>query len=178
MDYPSIKQCLDWYAEQGTPENIIRHVKMVRRVAVFLATKLARKGIKIDLMAVDRASLLHDLDKWLTLNDKSKVHGIETQNILTRKGYPYLGFLARQHASDLKEGKYETWEEKLVSYADSRVLQDRIVSVKERYDYANIRYADIPQDKRENEYKYMLELEKEIFDEIKMEPDELWKTLN
>jgi hypothetical protein len=40
-----------------------------------------------------------------------------------------------------QKDKPVTWEEKLVYYADKRVMHDRIVSLKERLDEAHKRYA-------------------------------------
>ncbi|MFH2021479.1 MAG: hypothetical protein ABIJ34_08770 [archaeon] len=178
MRYPTIKECLQWYVDQKTPDNIIKHVKVVRKVAVFLANELKKKGIKINIKAVDRAALLHDLDKWISLNNKSIVHGKETERILTEKGYPYLGFLAKQQRSDILEKPYKTWEEKIVSYADKRVQQETIVSIQQRIDYAIKRYNDISLEDRKKELEYVLEIEKQIFDLLGYKPDDFKNKLN
>jgi putative nucleotidyltransferase with HDIG domain len=173
LDYPSLEQCYGWYEEQGTPENIMRHVKKVREVAVYLAERLKEAGEDIDVLAVDRGALLHDIDKWACLNDDQLEHGAVAEEILTDKGYPYLGFLARQHRSDLNLDGYGTWEEKIVSYADKRVLQDSVVSLEERYDYVRKRYPDTPPDVRGREMHLMEGIEREIFSRLKMDADSL-----
>ena len=44
MRFPTREQCLRWYKELGTPQNIIDHVIAVNKVAVFLCKKLKEKG--------------------------------------------------------------------------------------------------------------------------------------
>ena len=173
MKFPTREECFSWYEEQNTPKNIIEHVKTVNKVANFLAEKLSKKGIKINLELVDKASLLHDLDKWQCINDKSINHGFETEKILTKKGYPEIGFYARQHRADLIVEKFKTWEEKIVSYADKRCNGDKVVSLKERFDYVNEKYPAKDINKRKEEIRLFYELESEIFNIIGINPDEL-----
>lgn len=171
--YPSEKECISWYKEIGTPENIIRHAKAVNKVAVFLAKELIKKGIKININVVDKASLLHDLDKWLCIQDKSIEHGFETEKMLTKKGYPELGYYARQHRGDLIKKGYNTWEEKIISYADKRVLEDKIVGLKKRFEYINKKYPAQDINERESEIDMYYKLEKEIFSCLDFGPDSL-----
>ncbi|MEM3374407.1 MAG: hypothetical protein QXE31_04255 [Candidatus Woesearchaeota archaeon] len=173
MKLPTREQCLQFYKELETPENIINHVKKVNEVANFLALKLKEKGININLELVDRASLIHDLDKWYTLNHKEVLHGDYTKKILEQKGYPELGFYAKQHIIEGAILPYKTWEEKIIAYADKRVNGDKIISLKERWDYINKRYTAIDSEKRKFAEKLTYEIEKEIFDIIKLDPNKL-----
>lgn len=173
MKFPSTEECLKWYRDYETPNNIIEHVKTVNRVANFLAKELSNKGIKISLEMVDKASLLHDLDKWQCINDKTINHGFETEKILAKKGFPEIGFYARQHRADLILEKLETWEEKIISYADKRCNGDKVVSLKERFDYINEKYPAKDKEKRSREMKLFYELEKEIFDILKISPSDV-----
>ncbi|MEK6916575.1 MAG: hypothetical protein AABW92_02425 [Nanoarchaeota archaeon] len=168
MNYPTREQCLKWYRDIGTPENILDHVALVNKVAVFLAKKLKEKGVKINIELVDKASLLHDLDKWFCINDKSVRHGFKTEEILTEKGYSELGFYAKQHNSI----QSKTWEEKVISYSDARVLFTKIVPVQDRIDSSKKRY------KREEGFwdkalESLLEKEKIIFSKLAIKPDKL-----
>lgn len=173
MKSPSREECLEWYKEYGTPDNIIEHVKTVNRLANFLAKELKDKGITIDLEMVDKASLLHDLDKWLCINDKSVDHGFETERILAKKGYPKIGFYARQHRADLILEELKSWEEKVISYADKRCNGEVVVTLKGRFDYINEKYPAKDKEKRNKEIRLFYELEKEIFDIIGMDPEDL-----
>ncbi len=171
--YPTREECLQWYKDLGTPDNILRHVKLVNKLSIFLAKKLQEKGIRIDVDLVDKASLLHDLDKWLCLQDISLRHGYETERILTEKGYPYLGYIARQHRGDLVTNGLKTWEEKVISYSDKRVQQNTIVPLKKRYEYINKTYPAKDKEKRKREMQAYYDLEKEIFSKIDFGPEKL-----
>jgi putative nucleotidyltransferase with HDIG domain len=173
MKFPSNEECLAWYEELGTPENIIDHVKAVNRIANLIAQELKKKGIRIDLDIVDRASLLHDLDKWNCINDRTLNHGFVTEQMLTRKGFPQLGFYARQHRADLILEKLDSWEEKVISYADKRCNGDKVVSIKERYDYVNEKYPAKDMKKRNEEIRLFFELEKELFSIMGMKPEDI-----
>ena len=170
MRFPTREQCLRWYKELGTPQNIIDHVIAVNKVAVFLCKKLKEKGIEIDSETVDKGSLLHDLDKWLCINDKSVKHGFRTEEILAEKGDSELGFYAKQHRGDFIKS-LKTWEEKIIYYADKRVLHDKIVSLKGRYDYINRKYPARDSENRKEDIALVYKLEKEIFDIIGEAPE-------
>jgi HD superfamily phosphodiesterase len=175
MKLPTREQCLEYYRALETPQNIMNHVIKVNKVAVFLAKELKKKGIDIDVDLVDKASLLHDLDKWLCLNDESLVHGFETEKILTEKGYPEIGFYARQHRIDLILNGLKTWEEKVINYADKRILNDKVVSMKERIDYINKRYPSDDKEKEKKIRELSFKEEELLFSKLDIEPDDLSK---
>ncbi len=165
MKYPTIEECFEFYKEINTPQNIINHVIAVNRIAVFLAERLKEKDVEIDVRLVDAASLLHDLDKWLCINDKSLRHGEETEKILKEKGFPEVGFYARQHIAERLD-ENSTWEEKVICYADKRVRDEKIVTLKERFDYINERYPAKDMQKRMESIKNTYEIEEEIMGKI------------
>jgi len=88
MNLPTHEQCIEILDEHEVPENVRKHCFSVNKVAVFLALKLKQKGIEINIDLVDRASLLHDLDKIKTLGQGT--HGQLSREILEGKGYPEL----------------------------------------------------------------------------------------
>lgn len=171
-EMPSREKCLEFYKEQNTPENIMKHVLKVNKVAVFLAKKLLEKGEKIDFDLVDKASLLNDLDKWQCINDRSLVHGNITEQILTEKGYPELGYYAKRHIIEFLPKK-AGWEEKIIMYSDKRVLNDEIVTLEERFKYINEKYPPRDKEKRMNSIRHSYDVEKEIMEKIDMEPEGL-----
>ena len=178
MKLPTREQCLEFYLELNTPDNIIRHVLLVNKVAIFLARELRKKGVEVNINLVDRASLLHDLDKWLCINDKDINHGFETERILTRKGFPEVGFFARQHRADLVLEHLGTWEEKIINYADKRVQHDKITTMKKRQEYFRIRYPTKDPAKREKIESLARKLEQEIFSKLDFGQDELEQRMN
>jgi hypothetical protein len=130
----------------------------VAKLAVFLANRLIEKGITVNAALVERACLLHDMVRICDFNeidyskfkapvteiDKSTWDQIRTKyqgtsheeaayDILSEK-YPALAITIKKHrymAISEQEGP-STWEEKLVYYADMRIMEDKIVSLKER----------------------------------------------
>lgn len=172
MRYPRKAECIEFYKEIQTPENIINHVKRVNGIAVYIAEKLKKSGVDIDIRLVDSASFLHDLDKWLCVNDKALKHGEKTEQMLIEKGYPEVGFYAKQHIAERLD-ESSTWEEKVICYSDKRVLDDKIVSLKERFDYINMRYPAKDTKKRMESIKNTYEIETQIMDAISMKPEEL-----
>jgi len=156
MKLPTKRECFDLLKEYRLPQNVIAHSKAVNALSVFLAERLRNSGVKIDVDLVDRASLLHDLDKIITLGKKS--HGFETEKILKGMGYPELGRTAKKHKFSFVKG-LDSWEEKVINYADKRCLEDKIVSLKERFAYLKKKYGIAD---RGSERLYY-QIEKEIF---------------
>jgi len=161
---------MEYLDENDVPENVRRHSFAVNKVAVFLAKKLKEAGEDVDIDLVDRASLLHDLDKIQTL-DNGK-HGEMTREILTREGHPRVGELAFKHKFN-QVTNLNGWEEKVVNYADKRCREDNLVSLEERFRYARERYPRHSKPETIALEKHFFGLEKEIFDRIKMKPEQL-----
>ena len=113
MKLPTKRECLDLLKEYRLPQNVIAHSKAVNALSVFLTEKLKKSGINVNADLIDRASLLHDLDKIITLGKKS--HGLETEKILKRMGYPELGRTAKKHKFSFVK-KLDSWEEKVINY--------------------------------------------------------------
>jgi len=170
---PTREQAIALLKKYKVLPNILEHSLKVNRVAVFLAKKLIDAGEKVNLDAVDRASLLHDIAKSKTIAEKTEdIHHIEAENILTAEGYPALGHICMMHS--LREIKHlRTWEEKIVNYADTRVKHSEIVSIKERIDDLTKRY-NVPASQRLT-YKDLLPLETEIFSKLKIKPNDVAK---
>ncbi len=165
---PSHEECLSLIRDCHVPVHIARHAATVARLAVFLARKLAERGIEIDVELVERACLLHDLFRvcdfpledftWfeqpVTEDDKSRwrrlkarhghVRHEDAADAFLRDKYPVLATTIRRHryVAVLDEADCpRSWEEKLVYYADKRAMHDRIVPLKERLEEAHQRSA-------------------------------------
>jgi uncharacterized protein len=203
---PTRKECFDILEEYHVPPHIIKHSLVVAKVAAFLAQRLKEKGIEINIELVERACLLHDVIricdleesdylkfeqnypqedkiKWRQLRAKYKAIGHEraAYDILKDK-YPALALVIRKHRymSMLeKKEKPGTWEEKLVYYADKRVMHERIVSLKERLADGHKRNVHIHGSKVQSQINsakadpLIYKLEKEIFDAIGLDAAEV-----
>ena len=173
MNLPTKEECFEIFKEHKVPQNIIEHCLMVNKIAVFLAEKLKQKGIEINIELLDRASLLHDLDKIPTLNNHVE-HGKLSEKIMIEKSYPELGKLISVHTCEnIKKGLVNTWEEKLLNYADMRVLNDKIVSAHKRFEYGRKRYPYFAKPEHRITEKLAFGIEKEIFSHLDFKLEEL-----
>lgn len=170
MELPTHDECIRIWEEHKVPENVRKHMIAVNKVAVFLAKKLKEAGENVDVELVDRASLLHDLDKISTLHNGK--HGDTTKEILTKKGHARIGHLAFMHKFS-QVTNLKSWEEKLINYADKRCRNDTIVSLEERFRDARARYPKHVKPETIALEKHFFELEEEIFGRINMKPEEL-----
>jgi len=137
---------------------------------VFLAKKLREKGIDINVELVDRASLLHDLDKIPTLGKGT--HGKVSKEILEGKGYPELAKAVHNHIYNAIFDEL-TWEDKVINYVDKRCQEDQIHPLKERLKYIRNKYSGKNSEVNDKAEPLFYKLEKEIFDIIGIEPDKL-----
>ena len=170
MKIPTTEECYKLWDEYEMPENIRQHSLQVNKVAMIIAKKLKEKGEKIDLDLVNAGSLLHDLDKIETLND-IKRHGRQSEEWLKEKGHSKVGLMARKHIIEhLADDPDPGWEEKIINYADKRVLNDKIVSLDERFDYLRGKYPGYHKKWHEDTMK---KWEKEIFEKLDIEPRDI-----
>jgi len=160
----SEKSCLELLKKERVPENVIRHSQAVRRVAVYLAKLLMKGGIKVDVELVDRAALLHDICKIrFVKTDKEPFHPDEGAKLLRKHGLNKIADIVEANGSSaVLNGKIDSWEKKLMCYADARVVGDNITGLKERFEYLRKRYAEFIEDFKKIS-PILAEMEREIF---------------
>ena len=203
---PSNKECFAILAEYHVPPHIVSHSKVVAKLAVFLAQRLNENGEAVNIALLEAACLLHDLlrvhdfkesdykhfehnlpekekAKWEKLHAKYKAcsHEDAAYDILKDK-YPELALTIKRHRYmallDEKE-KPDTWEEKLLYYADKRVMHDKIVPLEQRLAEGHKRNAyqhGSAEQSKINTAKVdplIYEMEKEIFEKISLDPLEV-----
>ena len=171
MSFFSIKKGLEILQKNNVPENIINHSMKVNQVAVYIAEKLHNAGEQVNISIVNDASLLHDIDKHLSL--KGKKHGEEAPRMLREAGMERIIPIVSKHFlhTILESGEkgLNSWEEKIVYYADKRVVHDNIVSLDERFAYLKQRYGQSNPsfvEMLENCKPKLKALEEEIFSKI------------
>jgi uncharacterized protein len=126
---PTIEQCYELLKKHRTPAHIVRHCEVVAELAVEIAKKISAAGIKVDVDFVHRACLLHDI---LRLNG---IGHEEAAYKLLKADYPQMAVAIRKHAYKSlldEELKPRTIEEKIVYYADKRIMHDKVVPLLER----------------------------------------------
>lgn len=183
--------------EFHVPKHIRRHCAAVANFALQLGQKLVAREEKINLTLLRHAALLHDIVRvvdfrvfdpakfpdpvtpleikfWEGLRKKYQGmhHALAGAEILEARGFHEVAALVKKHRYlQIKEG-FESWEEKLLYYADKRTKHDQIVSLKERLSDGRVRNA--PETARAKESKALdqkiFDLEKEIFTRLGEKP--------
>jgi len=203
---PTRKECLAILAEYHVPPHIVNHNRAVAKLAVFLAQKLNENGAAIDIELLEKAGLLHDMmrvfdfpepdynlfernlpeeekTKWHRLRAKYKAmtHEDAAYDVLKER-YPALALTIKRHrymAMLDEKNRPETWEEKLLYYADMRVMHDEIVPLKERLTEGHKRNIHIHGSEAKSKINtakvdpMIEEMEKEIFEKIGLDPLEV-----
>lgn len=123
---------------------------------------------------------------WIDLKKRFGIMSHEeAAYIILKEKYPELATVIKKHGyhDQTGENKLNTWEEKIVNYADKRVAHTNIVTLKERFEEGHKRYAkknllsNITQEYQERADKTYFDLEKEIFKNLNFNPDKLKEEL-
>ncbi len=171
---PSTEDCLKMMDEYGMPDNIKAHSFKVRDISILLARELNDKGEIMDLNLVGASALLHDIAKIQCISS-DKRHDLVGADILRRRGYDSIAEVVEQHI-DLVGKEDRITEEDIIFYADKRVMHDKIVSLSERFEDVNERYASDNADllkKIDFTRKKSYELERRIFKNLDFSPEDL-----
>lgn len=159
-DRAIIKQ---WRSEIKLPEHIAKHCDVVGMFVRKCAEHLLKRGIVARPKALQCAGELHDLFRfvdfseeeqkkqaaWMTLakhyRDPSErwSHEAACARFLEERGYRALAEIVRPHGLRTIDNPeaLRTIEQKLLFYADKRILFDRIVSLEERFEDFKGRYG-------------------------------------
>ncbi|MGR3221276.1 MAG: HD domain-containing protein [Candidatus Anammoxibacter sp.] len=132
MNIPTHDKCLNLLNKNKIPDNIIAHSEAVCRFAEELVGRLISKGVNVNKELVIAAALLHDIEK---LNGDHVINGWK---LVSSLGYPEVADIVKRHGLRCGGGTDFTpltIEDKIVFYADKRVLFDKTVSLEERLMY-------------------------------------------
>ena len=203
---PTRKECLALLAEYHVPPHMVNHCRAVAKLAVFLAQRLNENGDTINVQLLERAGLLHDMMRMLdfqqpdynrfeqTLPDKEKAkwrrlrtkykamtHEDAAYEILKDK-YPAIATAIKRHrymALPDEKDRPVTWEEKLLYYADKRVMHETIVPLRDRLAEGHKRNVFSHGSEAKSKINtakvdpLIYEMEKEIFEKIGLDPLEV-----
>lgn len=200
MLLPTREYCERLFERYKVPAHIKRHCVKVNQVAIFLAKKLKEP---VDIELVDRLSLLHDLMKATALKElkkderfgapeptkeelamwkslKEKYHGMHETEIaheILKDKYPEFAKAMLEEGKRDVPIKSKRIEAQIVQYADWRVFQETIISLKERIADLSNRYKAVHEKEGLNKWKAMqrdiLEFEKELFKKLDFKPEDL-----
>ena len=128
---PTPEECIKLLRNSGCSEEVIKHCKAVRDVAIRLA-----KRANADIKLVEAGALLHDIGRSKTHGIK---HGVEGARIAKKLGLPdnIIRIIERHIGAGLPSNEAkklglsnrdfipETLEEKIVCHADSLIENSR-----------------------------------------------------
>jgi len=171
---PTEDQCKELWQKYSLPEYKRRHVKLVAKVAKFLATKL-----KTNEKLLIAGALLHDIDKNAPKFPGEK-HPDAAVRILREEGMGEVADLVKTHSVHAILDPAiapKTWEEKLLFFADKMVKYE-IIGVDARFALWNDEH--LPKDQQailDAAYPKVKELEKEVSDLIGVDPKRILEEL-
>ncbi len=200
---PTESDCIALWDQYHTAMNVRDHLRAVCQVAMTVARAHADKGDKIDLDLVQAGALLHDLLRFVGMQQLKlnlfktapSNEDLECWRDLSLK-YPRLQH-AEAAALELREREFPeelckvvrkhdyflildpidgpvTLAEKIIYYADKRVLHDRIVSLDDRLKDGKLRYPQFATSARaELATQAIYELERELFEGLKLKPEDV-----
>jgi uncharacterized protein len=152
-ELPSREQAIELLRKNNCPPKVINHCEEVAKLALEIASKLEKKGIKVDLKLVEAGALLHDIGR-----SKSHAvdHGVVGAKIAELEGLPEEvvrvikrhvgGGITAQEAEKFGWPKdvYEpvTLEEKIVSYADKLIDSSKRVPIDLEIERLQVEHKD------------------------------------
>ena len=146
----SIIQAAEDFVRKSVEKEVVDHTLRVRNIALKLAE--TEGG---DKELIELAALLHDIER------EKDNHVVAGEKLLKNIGFPEVAKVAKKHS--LYEIEKEviqpnTIEEKILFYADKRVIGNKIVSLEERFEDLKKRY-DVDLTK---EFEFAKKIEKEL----------------
>ena len=118
------------YHTYGTPPQVIRHMRKVAEFTEEILAAIDPDGIKYSQERLERAALVHDLLRT------REHHAKATAEVLVAEGMEDIAPMVRaHHKADMHDGTQVT-EADILFYADKRVLEDRVVSLEERFRFS------------------------------------------
>lgn len=176
---PTEEQAQKLWDKYDLPEYKRRHVTLVAEVAGFIAAKFDQLGEfdKLNKHLLVAGALLHDIDKNVTRLPGEQHPGTGVR-ILREEGMGEVADLVKTHPLHTildPSLAPKTWEERILFLADKMVKLE-IITVDKRFDLW--RAENLPQKEKdflEEAYHKVKALEKEIFELIKVKPEEVAK---
>jgi putative hydrolase of the HAD superfamily len=145
LHFPGWDTCQTWMRDRALPHTLLLHSYSVAAAAYLMAVWMRQNGENVDPVLAHRGGLLHDLAKIPPAGPgiHPTNHGEAAARLLTTYGQPELAQIARRHMLfsliDPQDAP-QTWEEKLVYFADKLVEGSAVVPFEERLQALRRRY--------------------------------------
>jgi len=172
---PTFEECLNLMKNHNMLENIVHHSLLVNEVGLWLSGELNKTGENINLAKVQAGALLHDITKTKSITT-GEDHARTGSELLEKLGFKSISEIVRQHVMT-DNAAHSPWisEIEIVNYADKRVLHNKVVTLRKRFDDLRTRYG-INQERVyliSQSEKRAIEVEKKIFSKLDVPPDAL-----
>jgi FMN phosphatase YigB (HAD superfamily) len=190
---PGYATCLAWLEAAGTPFNIFTHVHLVAAVAYTLAVWLRGRGEDLNPILVHRGGLLHDLQKIEDIRHRNRQsssgsedaspwpdHARMARDRLLERSQPELAEIADRHmpvSQSRPNRSPQTWEQKLVHFADKMAHDNHLVPVEERLEALKARYPEFSGELTESK-PFLLDLQADICTRLEIQTGELFSRLH
>jgi len=139
---PTKAEAIDILRKAGCSKRVIEHCRCVAKFSVKVAKVLQKKGENVDVQLVEIGGLLHDIGRSKT---HTVDHGFIGSQIARSLNLPQSivkiierhvgGGVPKEEAKQLgwplRDYLPQTWEEKIVCYADKRVEGLRIMPIEQ-----------------------------------------------
>lgn len=123
----SQKLCEEFYEEVNLPAHIRAHCRAVGELAAWMARRLTEAGAFLDIELCRSGGCLHDLLRLEPFHEKA------VRKFLEEKGYLALAAVTGAHRGFEQEPDTLCREDVLVCLADKLIMENRRVSLEERY---------------------------------------------
>ncbi len=153
LGLPRVDTCLAWLQLHGAGLNLIEHQLSVAGVAYRIALWMRANGTQVNPILAHRGGLLHDIGKIMPQKEGERLsHGEAGARALEALGEPVLAEITRRHMlSDMRDPDRtpQTWEQKLVYFADKLIERGWPVTLQERMRRLSERYPNVTDSMRE-----------------------------
>ncbi|AEH23115.1 metal dependent phosphohydrolase [Thermodesulfobacterium geofontis OPF15] len=171
----SLEEAYFLLEKEKVPEHIIKHSEKVALISLFIGCFLKERGEKIDTQLLVVGALLHDIKKYESLLTGEN-HALLGYEFMKKLGYKRIGEIIKAHIYlEINSFNLPVTEEEIVHYADKRVMHDKIVTLKDRFEDLKKRYGKNEQtiSRLEALEKLNYLIEKRIFSRIPFTPDKI-----
>ncbi|MCD6490009.1 MAG: HDIG domain-containing protein [Thermodesulfobacterium sp.] len=171
----SLEEAYFLLKKEKTPEHIIRHSEKVALISLFIGCFLKESGERIDFPLLVTGALLHDIKKYESILT-GKDHALLGYEFMEKMGYKRIGDIIKAHIHlEINSLDAPISEEEIVHYADKRVMHDKIVTLKERFEDLKKRYGKNKESilRLESLEKLNYTLEKRIFKKLPFTPGKI-----
>lgn len=180
MQIPTGEQCYRLMCDMKMMDHIVCHSLQVCRVATLLTDHLNAQQNRLNYHLIRAAALLHDITKTRSF-ETGENHALTGGQFLAKTGYPEVGELVRQHVRlDVYPKPVVLGEAEIISYADKRVLHDKVVSLDKRMDYILEKYGKLAEDQKRIRWlwKKTRNLEEKIFSDSSLAQEDINQILD